>query len=336
MTDPGLHRLRPERRDWAKRQLKQVSDAVFSRAEEGQAPPEVTELKVADWRRALSSARQHLSNDRVTVAAGAFAFRWFLSLFPAVIALLAAASSVGVPHAVTVKLIKGVTTALPPGASGVLAQAIRSATSRQQGSLVAVAAATLVALWSAMSGMVVLEEGLDMAYGVGRDRSFLAKRLVAVPLLAAAVGLGGAASALVVFGPQIGHATAGTLPFGKTVFYAGWTALRWLVALLLINLLLSLLYWLAPNFATKWRWLSPGAVVGTVLWALISLGFSFYTTSFSDYGKTYGAFAGIAILIFWLFLTGMAVLLGGELNAAFELNKSEGPEPPTSAPASRP
>jgi membrane protein len=319
MARAGPRRVHPEGSRWSDRELEQVSQVVFGQAEEAEPPPAVTEVKMADWRSAVSSAFKHLRDNRVNVAAGAFAYRWFLSLFPTIIALLAAASLVGVPHSVTVKLIKGVTTALPSGASGVFAGAIRAATSRQQGSVAAVAVASLVALWSAMSGMVVLEEGLDMAYEVRHDRSFLAKRFLAVPLLVGAVLLGGGASALVVFGPQIGR----VLPFGETAFRAGWTVLRWLVALLLINLLLSFVYWLAPNVHTAWRWLSPGAVAGTVVWALISLGFSLYTSSFGSYGKTYGAFAGVAILIFWLFLTGMAVLLGGELNAAFQRGRLE-------------
>jgi membrane protein len=102
-------------------------------------------------------------------------------------------------------------------------------------------------------------------------------------------------------------------------FAAIWTALRWLIALGLMNLLFSLLYYVAPNRPRpRWRWTSTGAVLATVVWALVSLGFSFYTSSFGSYAKTYGAFAGVAILIFWLYLTGLAILIGGEVNAAIE------------------
>lgn len=80
-----------------------------------------------------------------------------------------------------------------------------------------------------------------------------------------------------------------------------------------------MLYYLAPNRPeARWQWVSPGAVVATALWAAISVAFSFYTSFSGSYSKTYGAFAGVAILIFWLYLTGMAILLGGEINAAFE------------------
>jgi membrane protein len=184
--------------------------------------------------------------------------------------------------------------------------------------------AGLVALWSATSGMVMVEEGLDMAYEIGTDRGFLQKRLLAIPLLLASAVLGGAASALVVFGPQLGRTIDGSVPLAGAAFADLWTVARWVAALVLVNLLLSFLYWLAPNQRTGWRWVSPGAALGTALWAVVSLGFSFYTTSFGSYAKTYGAFAGVAILIFWLFLTGIAILIGAEVNAAFQRSETGG------------
>jgi membrane protein len=164
-----------------------------------------------------------------------------------------------------------------------------------------------------------VEEGLDMAYGLAADRSFLKKRLTSIPLLIGATVLGGAASALVIFGPQLGNLINDSSSLGGNAFGIAWTVLRWFIALALMNLLFSLLYFIAPNRQrARWRWTSYGAVFATILWAIISLGFSFYTTSFSSYGRTYGAFAGVAILIFWLYLTGIAILMGAEVDAAVE------------------
>ena len=281
------------------------------------------ELYAKNWKEALRSARDHMSVDRVNVAAGAFAYRWFLSLFPIIIALLGIASLVTIPRHVVVSLIHGVTKALPAGAAGVFNQAISHAGHRSGGELAATVVAGAVALWSATSGMVMVEEGLDMAYELPRDRSFVKKRLLAVPLLAGATVLGGAASALIIFGPQLGGVIKGSVPIAGAEFAAAWTVLRWLVALALMSMLFSLLYYLAPNVEhSRWRWTSPGAVFGTAVWALISFGFSLYTSSFGSYSNTYGAFAGVAILIFWLYLTGLAVLVGGEVNAAFERQPS--------------
>jgi membrane protein len=265
------------------------------------------------------STVENMSADRVNVAAGAFAYRWFLSIFPLIIALLGIASLVTMPRAVVVDLINGVTKTLPSGAAHVFNDAISHATRRSAADLGATVLALVVALWSAVSGMVIVEEGLDMAYGLPADRSFLAKRVVAIQLLCGGIVLGGSASALTVFGTPLGNAIRGAVPIGGDVFTVTWWIVRWVVALALINLLFSLLYYLAPNHPRPtWRWTSPGAIIATLLWALVSFGFSLYTTNFSSYDRTYGAFAGVAILIFWLYLTGVAIFVGGEVNAAVE------------------
>jgi membrane protein len=184
---------------------------------------------------------------------------------------------------------------------------------------VATILASVVAVWSAVSGMVIVESGLGMAYGLPRDRSFLQKRFVALQLLVGGIVLGGGASALTVFGAQLGDLVKESIPISTVAFGFSWTVLRWVVALSLINLLFTLLYYLAPNRARpKWRWTSLGSLLATCLWALVSLGFSLYTSDFSSYERTYGAFAGVAILIFWLYLTGLAILVGGEVDAAVE------------------
>ena len=281
----------------------------------------------------LRSTLTNTKVDRVNIAAGAFAFRWFLSIFPIIIALLGIAALVTVPQDVVINLIHGVTKSLPSGAAQVFTVALTHAVKRSGADLITTVVASAVALWSATSGMVIVEEGLDMAYGLPADRSFIVKRVVAIPLLLGATVLGGAASALVIFGPQLGNLIKESAPFGGVVFGAVWTTLRWACALVLMNLLFSLLYYLAPNRQrSKWQWTSPGAIFATVLWAVVSLGFSFYTSSFGSYGATYGAFAGVAILIFWLYLTGLAILIGGEVNAAFERAASAIVPPEVAAP----
>jgi membrane protein len=280
------------------------------------------------WRASLATVRTRVKQDRITVAAGSFAYRWFLSLFPVVIALLGAASLVRIPDRVMARLVDGVSRALPAGAASVLTEAVRNSAGHARGAVTTIVVAGVVALWSATSGMVIIEEGLDMAYQLPQDRSFLAKRLRALPLLAASVLLGGGASALVVFGPAIGSTLRSAGPLTGTALVVAWTALRWVAALILVGILLSVLYCWAPNRPhPHWQWLSPGALLATCLWAATSVGLSFYTSISGSYSKTYGAFAGVAILIFWLYLTGMIVLVGGEVNAAFERADSS---PPTS------
>jgi len=278
-----------------------------------------SEFRALRVKEVLTSAVEHMREDRVNVAAGAFAYRWFLSIFPTIIALLGVASLVTLPPSVVVNLIHGVTRALPASAADVFTKAITHSTERIHGDLVATILASVVALWSAVSGMVIVEVGVGMAYGIKNDRTFLRKRFVALQLLVGGIVLGGGASALTVFGPQLGKVIENSLPFSAVSFGFTWTLVRWIAALTLINLLFTVLYYFSPNRPrAKWRWTSVGSLLATLVWALVSLGFSLYTSDFSSYNRTYGAFAGVAILIFWLFLTGLAILVGGEVNAAIE------------------
>jgi len=270
-----------------------------------------------DWKASVKRAVRGFKEDRATLTGAGMAFHWFLSIFPAMLAFVGLLGLLNVSQATVDKITGRIGSAVPGGAGQVLKEAIAGRTAGGS-SLVATLIGLALALWSASAGMVGMQMGLDVAYDVKSDRKFVKKRLVAFELLVAMLVLGGLATALIVFGAPLGNVLRDNLPFGSA-FVLLWTVVRWGLGLAALTGLFATIYYLAPNRDTpKWVWVSPGGILAAAIWLLASLGFSFYVSSFGKYAKTYGPLAGVIVLLLWLYLTALAVEMGGELNAELE------------------
>jgi membrane protein len=172
----------------------------------------------------------------------------------------------------------------------------------------------LAALWAASNGMGAISQTLNTAYNVRETRPWWAVRLVSVLLTIALAILIIAALAIVLYGGAIGSALGNRYGF-SSVFTVIWNILQWPIALGFVLLTFNLIYNFAPDLKSKQRrWFSPGAFVGVALWLLISFGFRVYLRYFDSYSLTYGSLGAVIILMLWFYLTGVAILIGGEVN----------------------
>jgi len=172
----------------------------------------------------------------------------------------------------------------------------------------------LAALWAASNGMGAISQTLNTVYNVKETRSWWKVRLVSVVLTVALAVLIIAALAIVLYGGTIGDALAAR--FGFTDFFTiAWAILQWPIALGFVLVTFNLIYDFAPNLSrNQRRWFSLGAVVAVALWLLISFGFRLYLHYFDSYSVTYGSLGALIVLMLWFYLTGVAILIGGEVN----------------------
>ena len=297
-----------------------MSEEIPPQTAESGGPDSPLELPPPDWKESLRRALEEFKADRGTLTAAGMAFYWFLAVFPALVAAVGFLGLFDARPDTIESITKGIASTLPGDAGTVLSDAARNAGNQSEGaSAVAALVGVALALWSASAGMVALQVGLDVAYDVEQDRKFLKKRLVALILLVVAVVLGGVATALMVFAQPLGDTIRDDLPFGGGAFVLAWTVVRWVLAVLSLIVLFASFYYLAPNRESpRWAWVSPGGLVGVAIWLAASVGFSVYVSSSGSYAETYGSLAGVVVLLLWLYLTALAVVFGGELNAELE------------------
>jgi membrane protein len=276
-----------------------------------------TDLDRPSWVYVLRKTVREFSADECTDLAAALTYYAVLALFPAAIALTSLLGLVG-QGTQAVDQVLGIMRDL--GASGVvdsIGPTLKELAGSQSAGL-ALLLGLLGALWSASGYVGAFGRALNRVYERGEGRPVWKLRpaqllLTAVLVVLVAIALAG----LVVSGPvtsAIGNAI-GIGSTAQTVF----SVVKWPVILAVVVLIVALLYYFTPNVRQpRFRWVSVGAVLAIVTWAVASAAFGFYVASFSSYDKTYGSLAGVIVFLLWLWITNLALLFGAELDAELE------------------
>jgi membrane protein len=182
----------------------------------------------------------------------------------------------------------------------------------------------LAALWAASNGLGAISETLNIAYNVREKRPWWKVRLICIGLTVALAILILAALAIVLYGGTIGEALATRYGFSN-LFTIVWKIVQWPIALLFVLTTFNLVYNFAPNIpGPARRWITPGAFVGVGLWLLVSFGFRLYLGFFDSYSVTYGSLGAVIILMLWFYLSGVAILIGGEVNSEYQEELQKG------------
>ncbi|WP_338777628.1 YihY/virulence factor BrkB family protein [Metabacillus sp. FJAT-52054] len=241
--------------------------------------------------------------------AAVLAYYFLLSLFPLLIFSLTLLPYFSIDPQTVGKFVQE----FAPGESGqLLEEQITSLLSTPNGGLLSLG--IIGTLWSASNATNAVMRSLNKAHMVEESRAFWKVRGMAI-LLTIGLVLGLVVTlVLPIFGDVLLSGIKSIFP-DTALTDSLFTVIRWLIAFVLMALILGIIYYFSPNLGLRPRDVIPGAIVGTLLWQLISFGFSLYVSQFGNYQATYGSVGGVIVLMTWLYLSGFVILIGGEINA---------------------
>jgi membrane protein len=273
-----------------------------------------TQIPPRGWWQVTRRAFRESSADNVPMLAGGVAFFAFLAVFPALIAALTLYGLVADPAQVT-RQVEGLAGALPQQTQPLISEQLGAVAASSGGALgIGLVVSLLAALWSASSGTGNLMQAINIAYDEQETRGFVKLRGTALLLTLGAIVFVLLTLALVAVVPPLLDA----LPLGPVATVLA-QVVRWGLLVGVVIVALAVVYRVAPDRdAPRIRWVSTGALVAAVLWIAGSVAFSLYVNNFGSYNRTYGALAGVVVLLLWLYLTSYVVLLGAEINAESE------------------
>lgn len=260
----------------------------------------------------IKTGKEVIDDDCFGIAAQ-LAYYFALALFPALLFVVALASYL--PFPVINDVVNALAPIAPPEVLTIIRKQLESIVAGEQTSLLTIG--ILGALWSSSGAMTSIVSALNKAYDTPESRPWWKVRLLAIGLTITLVVFVLLSFTIIVAGPNAGHWL--TQWFGlSAAFDTVWTVVRWPLTFALATSGIAIVFYYAPDADQDWVWITPGSIATTILWVLFSMVFRIYVTRVGDYAATYGALAGAAILLLWLYFSGLALLIGGELNSEIE------------------
>ena len=283
------------------------------------------------WVELLKRTAKDTSDDDCLGLAAQLAFYFFLALFPAVLFTLALASFFPLTN-LTDTVVRALRPIAPAEMIGFLEEQLRRISHADSGGILTIG--ILGAIWSSSAAVVTIISSLNRAYDIQEGRPWWKVRLTAIGLTMALAVLVLVSFSLIVVGPTVADQVASSFGLGAA-FEWTWKILQWPLAFFLVSMAVGLVYYYAPDAEQDWVWITPGAVLGTLLWFVVSVGFKFYVANFADYNATYGAVGGVILLLLWFYMSGLAILVGAEMNAEIEHASPYGKDPGEKVPGQK-
>lgn len=281
------------------------------------------ELARRVWRR--------IREDRIADQSAKLSFYFLLSIFPLLFFVTSLLGMVLRKGERLRDMLYGTLATVAPSSATELIRATLDEISAGAGGL-KLSLALLATVWAASRGTAALIEGLNVAYEVRNYRRWWRRNVLAVALTMAFTVTLAAALPLLMFGARLAQWAGDYFGTGGAIV-AAWSVAQQVAALALAVMAFNVLYFVAPNVKNRrWRWLMPGTVVGVGLWLLASYGFKLYLHFFDRYSATYGSIGAVVVLMMWFFLSGIAILVGGEVNSEIEKAARDGEAPVAKEP----
>jgi membrane protein len=275
------------------------------------------------WNELIRRTFKKVVADNCLGLAAQLAYYFFLALFPALLFMVALIGFLPVGDVMNT-IVSTLGRVAPRDVLTIIQDQVMKITEAKSGGLLTIGA--LGALWSTSAGVTAIIDALNQTYGVQEARPWWKVRLIAIGLTIALALFVIVAFTLLLGGPTLAERVAEWFRLG-TAFRWTWLILQWPVVFALIALAIAIVYYFAPDAEQEWIWITPGSVVATILWLAISLVFRVYVTNFANYNATYGAIGGVIVLMLWFYCSGLALIIGAEVNAQAEQASAYGKNP---------